>query len=114
LILRKFPWAGQAHNDFLELLLSTGFIGFFLYAFFIGYLIYVFVKTKSRLLLGVAIYSCVFGMFDSNISIPGFSLLILLLSSMQAELLKSEISSIEYSDNESAYAYSQSLYPLPH
>jgi O-antigen ligase len=112
LILRKFPWAGQAHNDFLELLLSTGFIGLFLYAVFIVYLIYVCVKRKSRLLLGVGIYSCVFGMFDMNILIPGFSLLILLLTSMQAELLKSQMST--ENDNESAYAYSQSLYPLPH
>ena len=90
LTLDIFDWAGQTHNSFLEILLTTGLVGFALLAAFTGYLIYMSIKTKNRLLIGVGVFCYIDGMFNPLLFYPSFSMFILLLCLMQSRLLTSK------------------------
>lgn len=83
-LMEVFSWAGQAHNIFIEVLLTTGFVGFMLVLCFTVYTIRTIVVTKNALLLGIAVYHLLQGMFNSILFVPGVPMLALILSLLHA------------------------------
>lgn len=83
-LIQAFWWAGHAHNSFVEIFLTTGLIGLSLLILYTIYLLFVAVKTKDLFLIGLSIYSLIAGFLNPLFFTPGFSMLILQISLMQA------------------------------
>ena len=64
LLVKEFPWAGHAHNSFLEVLITTGLVGLLILLAFVFYVIKKGIKTRSPLLLGVTVYCLIQGMMN--------------------------------------------------
>ena len=84
-LLKKFDWAGHAHNSFLEIGLSNGLSGLLLLAAFVGYALYLCIKTGDQLLI-LALISCVIqGFLNPILFVPGLPMLVLMLAMVRSE-----------------------------
>jgi O-antigen ligase len=80
LLVREFPWAGHAHNSFLEVLITTGLVGLLILLAFVFYVIKKGIKTRSPLLLGVTVYCLIQGMMNPLIFNPGLAMFVLTIA----------------------------------
>jgi len=80
LLTREFPWAGHAHNSFLEVLITTGLVGLLILLAFVFYVIKKSIKTRSPLLLGVTLYCLIQGMMNPLIFSPGLAMFVLTIA----------------------------------
>ncbi|MGH9898621.1 MAG: O-antigen ligase family protein [Pyrinomonadaceae bacterium] len=85
-LMQAFAWAGHAHNSFVEIFLTTGLIGLLLLMLYTIYMIFVAAKTRDLLLIGLSIYSLIVSFLNPLFFTPGFSMLVLQISLMQANL----------------------------
>lgn len=81
ILLPAFPWAGQAHSSFVEVLLTTGVLGFTLLVAFCVYLVSLCRRTREPLLTALALFALADsvmnpGLFDTGL--VQFTLLIAL------------------------------------
>jgi len=79
-LTREFPWAGHAHNSFLEVLMTTGLVGLLILLAFVFYVIKKSIKTRSPLLLGVTLYCLIQGMMNPLIFSPGLAMFVLTIA----------------------------------
>jgi O-antigen ligase len=80
LLIKEFPWAGHAHNSFLEVLITTGLVGLLILLAFVFYVIKKSIKTRSPLLLGVTLYCLIQGMMNPLIFNPGLAMFVLTIA----------------------------------
>ena len=83
ILKQTFPFAGDAHNSFVDIFLTTGLVGFLLFAFFAVYTMYIVYKSGNVLLAGVSIYSLVHAMTDHILFVAELPMLITLLCLIQ-------------------------------
>jgi O-antigen ligase len=84
LLIKEFPWAGHAHNSFLEVLITTGVVGLLILLAFVFYVIRKSIKTRSPLLLGVTLYCLIQGMMNPLIFSPGLAMFVLTIAVLAA------------------------------
>ena len=87
LLVKDWPWAGQAHNSILEVALATGIIGMLFYILFISHVVRMIWRTRSTLLLGMFVYCILAGITGLSIlhpCIPMFVLMVALIDSEHA------------------------------
>ena len=84
LLIKNFPWAGHAHNSFIETLLTTGLIGFTMLIGFMAYLARVVLKTGNVLLLGTTIYCLIQGMLNPLLFYAGLPMFVIMISVLSA------------------------------
>ena len=86
LLMKEFPWAGHAHNSFLEVLITTGVVGLLILLAFVFYVIRKSIKTRNPLLLGVTLYCLIQGMMNPLIFTPGLAMFVLTIAVLAAGL----------------------------
>ena len=85
LLVKNFPWAGHAHNSFIETLLTTGLIGLTMLLAFMAYLAKVVLNSKNAFLLGVTIYCVIQGMLNPLLFFAGLPMLVIMISVLNAD-----------------------------
>jgi len=80
LLIKEFPWAGHAHNSFLEVLITTGLVGLLILLAFVFYVIKRSIRTRSPLLLGVTLYCLIQGMLNPLFFNPGLTMFVLTIA----------------------------------
>jgi O-antigen ligase len=80
LLIKEFPWAGHAHNSFLEVLITTGLVGLLILLAFVFYVIKKSITTRSPLLLGVTLYCLIQGMLNPLFFNPGLTMFVLTIA----------------------------------
>ena len=76
-ILEYFPFAGHAHNSFVEAALTTGIIGLTLMLVILIYGIAVFLRSRDTLLLALIIASILGSLFNPVLIIPNVTTFVL-------------------------------------
>lgn len=76
-LLPSVDWAGHAHNSALEILLSTGIVGFALFALFLLLWLLALVRTGDTLLLGLTPIILVEGSLNPVVFTPGIAMFLL-------------------------------------
>ena len=84
-LIKDWPWAGQAHNSVLEVTLATGIIGLVLYVLFINHAVRLIWRTRSTLLLGIFVYCILTGITGLNIFQPSIPMFVLMVALIDAE-----------------------------
>jgi O-antigen ligase len=79
-----FEWAGNAHNAYLEVILATGLIGFFLLLFFLAYGVWLCAKTKNHALIAVFLFVLLESVFNPLLFSPRTPMLVLVLLMLSA------------------------------
>lgn len=85
-LLEPFPWAGQTHNAYIEIILTTGIIGGVLALLFIVALLRAIFRTKDVYLISLTIYVALEGILDPILLTTGLPMLLLLLAVTYANL----------------------------
>jgi O-antigen ligase len=94
LLIKEFPWAGHAHNSFLEVLITTGLVGLMILLAFVFYVIKKSIKTGSPLLLGVTLYCLIQGMMNPLIFNPGLAMFVLTIAVFAAGSKDQDVHSV--------------------
>lgn len=87
-LLRYAPFAGVAHNSFLDVLVGTGFLGFTLLVVFSIELVRMIWWTRDPLLAGLATYAYVYAMTNPIIFVPSTGMILVTLAVIRAAFLK--------------------------
>jgi O-antigen ligase len=74
-----FQWAGNAHNAYLEVILATGLVGFFLLLVFLAYSVWLCIKSKNQALIGVLLFVSAESIFNPLLLSPRTPMLVLVL-----------------------------------
>jgi len=85
-LLEPFPWAGQTHNAYIEIILTTGIIGGVLALLFIVALLRAIFRTKDVYLISLTIYVALEGILDPILLTTGLPMMLLLLAVTYANL----------------------------
>jgi O-antigen ligase len=80
LLIKEFPWAGHAHNSFLEVLITTGLVGLLILLAFVFHVIKKSIKTRGPLLLGMTLYCLIQGMLNPLFFNPGLTMFVLTIA----------------------------------
>lgn len=78
-LLQTFPFAGHAHNSFIEVLVSTGMIGAVLFLMFLILWVYALVRTADPLLIGISPIVAFEGSLDPILFTPGPGMFLMML-----------------------------------
>jgi O-antigen ligase len=89
LLIKDFPWAGHAHNSFLEVQLTTGVIGLLILGAFLILIFKEIFTTRNALLVGMTLYCLIQGMVNPVLFYPGLAMFALTLALMSAALRRS-------------------------
>jgi O-antigen ligase len=84
LLIKDFPWAGHAHNSFIEVMLTTGLIGLSMLCAFVAYLFKSILTTRNSLLLGTTIYCLIQGMLNPLLFYAGLPMFVIALAVLSA------------------------------
>ena len=84
LLMKDFIWGGHAHNSFIEVLLTTGLVGFILFCIYLAYICRDVITTRNSLLLGVIVYSVIQGMLNPLLFTPGLPMFVLTIAVLNA------------------------------
>lgn len=91
LLMKDFIWGGHAHNSFIEVLLTTGLIGFILFCIYLAYVCRDVITTRNSLLLGVIVYSVIQGMLNPLLFTPGLPMFVLTIAVLNARWKHCEV-----------------------
>lgn len=98
LLIRDFPWAGHAHNSFIEITLTTGLVGLTILCAFVVYLFRSILTTKNSLLLGATIYCLIQGMLNPLLFYAGLPMFVIAIAVLSAGWTSrtADVNSISY------------------
>jgi hypothetical protein len=89
LLIKEFPWAGHAHNSFLEVQLTTGLIGLLILCGFLLLVAKEIFTTRNVLLIGVTLYCLIQGMVNPVLFSPGLGMFAVTLALIYAGMRRS-------------------------
>ncbi len=83
-LIQFATWAGHAHNSYIEIMLTTGVIGFIILFLFVVYCAYMSFKSNGLMLIGVFIYVAVQSFLGFLLFSPRIPMFILLITVLMA------------------------------
>jgi len=84
ILLEYAPWAGIAHNSFLEVLIGTGVVGFVVILIICAAVLRTIARTRDALLVGLTLYMLFYGMTNPVLFVPGYGMALLTIAIVRA------------------------------